>query len=102
MAAVLSMRLSVQFDDVSLTIADIRRELVGDGPTSMEVIVARAMARGELGPKMPPARVVSLPFDLLRNEVMLTLGPVAPETIAEIVDDVFLPLARSSSGLDGC
>jgi AcrR family transcriptional regulator len=101
MAAVLSMRLSVQFDDLSLSFAELRRELIGDRPTSMDVIVARAIARGELGPKTPPARVVSLPFDLLRNEVLMTLGPVTPVTITEIVDDVFLPLARTSSGLGG-
>jgi hypothetical protein len=57
------------------------------------------MARGELGPKTPPARVVSLPFDLFRHEVMMTMEPVAPEVISQIVDDLFLPLARVSSGL---
>jgi hypothetical protein len=67
----------------------------------MEVIVARAMARGELGPKTPPARVISLAPDLLRHDLVMTLGPVTPETITEIVDDAFLPLARLSSGLSG-
>ena len=65
------------------------------------MIVARAMERGELGPKTLPARVVSLPADLLRNEILLTLEPVPPEIIAQIVDDAFLPLARLSSGLSG-
>ena len=59
------------------------------------------MARGELGPKTPPARVVSLAPDLLRHELVMTLGPVTPETIISIVDEVFLPLARLSSGLAG-
>jgi hypothetical protein len=67
----------------------------------MEVIVARAMARGELGPQTPPARVISLPVDLLRHELLMTLEPVAPEVITAIVDEVFLPLARVSSGLAG-
>jgi AcrR family transcriptional regulator len=102
MAALLSMRLSVQFHELALSPAEVRRELVGDRPPAMEAIVARAMARGELGPKPPPARVVSLPFDLLRNEVLMTMSPVTPETIAEIVDDVFLPLARLSSGFTDC
>jgi hypothetical protein len=65
----------------------------------MEVIVARAIARGELGPKTPPARVISLPVDLLRHELLMTLEPAAPAIIASIVDDVFLPLARVSSGM---
>jgi AcrR family transcriptional regulator len=98
-AAVMSMRLSAQFQDLRLSPAELRRELVGDRESSMEVIVARAIARGELGPKTPPARVISLPVDLLRHELRMTLEPAAPAIIASIVDDVFLPLARVSSGL---
>jgi AcrR family transcriptional regulator len=98
-AAVMSMRLSAQFQDLGLSPAQLRQELVGDRESSMEVIVARAAARGELGPKAVPARVISLPVDLLRHELLMTLEPVAPEIITSIVDDVFLPLARVSSGL---
>jgi AcrR family transcriptional regulator len=98
-AAIVSMRMSAQFQDLGLTPAELRRELIGDRESSMDVIVARAIARGELGPKTPPARVVSLPVDLLRHELLMTLGPVTPQTITQIVDDVFLPLARVSSGL---
>ncbi len=97
MAAVVSMRLSALYQDLSLSPAELRRELLGERASVMEVVVARAIARGELGPKMPPARVVSLPFDLFRHEVLMTLEPVTPETITQIVDDVFLPLARISS-----
>ena len=115
MAAVLSMRLSAQYDGLgvspaevrrelagqrSLSPAELRREMIGDGETATEVIMARAVARGELGPKMPPARVVSLAVDLLRHELLMTLEPVTPQVIRDIIDDVFLPLARLSSGLD--
>jgi AcrR family transcriptional regulator len=100
-AAVMSMRLSAQFQDLDLGLspAELRQELVGDRESSMEVIVARAIARGELGPRTPPARVISLPVDLLRHELLMTLEPAAPEIITSILDDVFLPLARVSSGL---
>lgn len=100
-AAVMSMRLSAQFQDLDLGLspAELRQELVGDRESSMEVIVARAIARGELGPRTPPARVISLPVDLLRHELLMTLEPAAPEIIISILDDVFLPLARISSGL---
>lgn len=98
-AAVMSMSLSAQFRELSLSPAELRRELVGDRESSMEIIVARAVARGELGPKTPPARVISLPVDLLRHELLMTLEPAAPQTITSIVDDAFLPLARVSSGL---
>lgn len=102
-AAVMSMRLSAQFQDLDLGLspAELRQELVGDRESSMEVVVARAIARGELGPKTPPARVISLPVDLLRHELLMTLEPVPLPTITSIVDDVFLPLARVSSGLPG-
>jgi AcrR family transcriptional regulator len=99
MAAVVSMRLSAQFQDLSLSPAELRRELIGNRQTSMEVIVSRAVARGELGQKTLPDRVVSLPFDLLRNDWLMTLEPVTPEVITSIVDEAFLPLARVSSGL---
>ena len=97
-AAIMSMALSAQFKDLGLSPAELRWELVRDRESSMDVIVARAIARGELGPKTPPARVVSLPVDLLRHELLMTLAPVAAETITQIVDDVFLPLVRVSSG----
>jgi hypothetical protein len=97
-AGIMSMRLRAQFQELGVSPAELRRELVGDRESSMDVIVARAIARGELGPKPPPARVVSLPVDLLRHELLMTLEPVAPQTITRIVDDVFLKLARVSSG----
>jgi hypothetical protein len=43
--------------------------------------------------------VVSLPLDLLRHELLMTLEQASPQTIAAIVDDVFVPLARLTSGL---
>jgi AcrR family transcriptional regulator len=101
MAAVMSMMLSAEFQEMGLSPAELRQELLGDRESVFEVIVARAMARGELGPKTPPARVISLPIDLLRNDLLLTLQPVPAETIVSIVDDAFLPLARVSSGLTG-
>ena len=101
MAAVMSMMLSAQFQELGMSPAQLRRELIGDRESMMDVVVARAMDRGELGPKTPPARVLSLPLDLLRHELLMNLEPVAPETIVSIVDDAFLPLARLSSGLSG-
>jgi AcrR family transcriptional regulator len=46
-AAVMSMRLSSQFEDLHLSLAELRQELIGDREPAMDVIVARAMARGE-------------------------------------------------------
>lgn len=59
------------------------------------VILERAVARGELGPHPLPDRIKALPSDLLRHELFMSMRPASPETIAEIVDGVFLPLATS-------
>ncbi|MCM4076901.1 TetR/AcrR family transcriptional regulator C-terminal ligand-binding domain-containing protein [Paractinoplanes hotanensis] len=48
--------------------------------------------RGEVPDRPRPARVVSLPFDLLRHEMLMTMRPVPDEVITGIVDDIWLPL----------
>ena len=60
----------------------------------METLVKRAVARGELRP-MPPPRIVALPSDLVRHALFLTMTAATPETLTEIVDDIFLPLATN-------
>ncbi|MFJ3038007.1 TetR-like C-terminal domain-containing protein [Streptomyces tendae] len=54
----------------------------------------RAVARGEARAERLTGRVRSLPFDLLRQEILATLAPVPDDVVAEIVDTVFLPLVR--------
>ena len=98
MIALLSMRLSALFQELSVSPAELRRELVGGRESGMVTIVNRAVARGELGQKTPPLRIMTLPVDLLRHELMMTLEPAPPETIDQIVDEVFLPLVRAASG----
>ncbi len=61
-------------------------------PTSFEVIAARAVERGELRDVPVPARVINLPFDLLRRDVLMPMRPVSEQDIDEIVDQVWLPL----------
>ena len=39
-------------------------------------------------------RVVTLPADLLRHEILLSREAVSDSGLEEIVDDVFLPLVR--------
>lgn len=70
-------------------------EVLRSGSELMTVILQRAAARGE-APAELPARVVRLPLDLLRHELILTHHPPTESTINEIVDDVFLPLVRTT------
>lgn len=84
--------LGAYFDDSGGSPSKLRALFVPDGPGIMGTIAERAVARGELA-EMPPARILDLPADLLRHELFMTMAAVSPETIREIVDDVFLPLA---------
>ncbi|WP_235733914.1 TetR/AcrR family transcriptional regulator [Mycolicibacterium austroafricanum] len=88
----LAARLGAYFDEAGGSPHELRSLFVPQGPSSMEKIVERAVLRGELA-AMPPARVVSLPADLLRHELLMTMTAVPPQTILGIVDDIFLPLA---------
>lgn len=56
----------------------------------MRVVLDQAVERGEIH-AVPPPLLVSLPVDLVRNQLLLT-GTVSAEVIAEIVDTAFLPL----------
>ena len=46
----------------------------------------------EVNPGHLTERIKSLPFDLLRHEVITTFAPAGDHTLQEIVDTIFLPL----------
>lgn len=81
-----------------LSPADVRARLLGDRPMWSQDIFRRAHERGELDlDKVPPA-VLSMPFDLMRHDLLFTLKPVPEERILSIVDDLFLPLVTRRGG----
>jgi AcrR family transcriptional regulator len=55
-------------------------------------IVERGVVRGEIDPSRLTPRAISLPLDLVRHEMLMTLKPLPDSAIREIVDDIFLPL----------
>jgi AcrR family transcriptional regulator len=77
-------------------VAAVLHERLKAAPLSEVVgtIVERAVDRGELRPVHLPLRASRIPLDLIRNESMLCRAPVTEEAIAELVDDVYLPLLR--------
>src|SRR5699024_755447 len=79
------------FDDTGATPAQLRTRLLGDRELAMPRLVARAVDRGEIS-TTPPDRVVNLPFDLYRHELIMNLVTVPAETSVDIVYTVFLPL----------
>ena len=73
---------------------ELRALFAPDGGSVMGKIIERALTRGELATKLP-ARIVALPADLLRHELFMTMKAAMPQTIIDIVDNVFLPLATN-------
>jgi AcrR family transcriptional regulator len=95
-AAMISVQLSGFFQETGRTLADLRLEMLGDRVHTTEVIMTRAIERGEVdGARITP-RMVTLAFDLLRHELLMTQQAVSEETILEIVDDIFLPVVMRS------
>lgn len=92
-----TVRLGAYFDQEGGTPARFRTLFLPEGRSLMDVIVERAVARGELGPNPLPDRIKALPGDLLRHDIFMSMRPASPEAIDEIVDGVFLPLAMTLS-----
>ncbi|RRA47682.1 TetR/AcrR family transcriptional regulator [Acidipila sp. EB88] len=88
---------------------DMSRDLADEGSNFIKVrgevtdgallrtILKRGVDRGEIDPTRLTPRILALPTDLARHELLMTLRPLSDEVIREIVEDVFLPLARKRS-----
>jgi AcrR family transcriptional regulator len=63
----------------------------------MTVILNRAADRGEARENVP-LRVATLPTDLFRHELFRYRTPPTEAVIAEIVDEIFLPLVSPRAG----
>jgi hypothetical protein len=57
-------------------------------------ILKNAELRGEIRLEKLSPRIISLPWELLRNEIIIR-QEVSDEAIAEITDDIFIPLVYS-------
>lgn len=91
-AALFSTILGAYFEETRTPPGQLRARLLGERAFAMLRIVERARERGELAADLP-ARVVTLPVDLLRHEALMRLSSVPDETLLDIVDTVFMPLA---------
>ncbi len=80
--------------DEHSSLADMRAHLRAQivEPDVMQIILGRAIDRGEIAAARLTPRIVSLPTDLARHEILMTFEPLSDEAIREIVDEVFLPL----------
>jgi AcrR family transcriptional regulator len=92
LAVTVVTRLGSFYRDTGTNFAELRALLEGERGATMDKLVARAVARGEIRPDQITGRIAQLPVDLIRHDVLFTLAPLTDEAIEEIVDDVFLPL----------
>jgi AcrR family transcriptional regulator len=87
-ATVVGLLNDLMADDAPDTIVD---QLARGGGEVMRQALAHAGARGEAREHVPE-RVVRLPLDLIRHELILTHRSPSSQTLEEIVDQIFLPL----------
>lgn len=96
----MSVFVSAHFAESGRTFARVHEKAFGEQPGgATEVILDRAIARGEIDPARLTPRVRTVAFDLIRHDMFLTLQPVPDAAIIAIVDEIFLPLvtpARSA------
>jgi AcrR family transcriptional regulator len=76
--------------------AVLRSHGFGAGVEAMRIVLDRARARGEISAEPIPERIATLPVDLARNEMLVTRTAVSEKALAEIVDEVFLPLVHGA------
>ncbi|SET03097.1 TetR/AcrR family transcriptional regulator [Paenibacillus sp. NFR01] len=83
-ASIPQMMNSGEDDKMTLTIREILRE---------------AEQRGELKVSLNALspRIITLPMQLLRIEILMTHEPMSDETILEIIDEIFMPLVAKAA-----
>lgn len=78
--------------DARSNLANLRAEVAND--RLLRDVLERGVARGEIDPDRLTPRMVALPTDLVRHEMLMTLAPLTDDAIREIVEEIFLPLVR--------
>jgi len=94
-AATMSAVFSGLMASAGLTPAQVREMVLPDRPQSGQVF-ARAHQRGEIDLDRVPPAVLTMPFDLVRHDMLMTYKPIPPERVHAIVDDLFMPLVAIS------
>ena len=75
-AALVSSMLGSYYNQTGPTPAELREAFLSQRGSAVEQVVNRAVERGEVDPARLTPRIIALPFDLFRNEMMMTLKPV--------------------------
>jgi AcrR family transcriptional regulator len=97
-ATIVSAAFSGLLADTGLTPAEVRERLISDRPIWSQQVYRRAHERGEIDLDSIPEAVLTMPFDLMRHDMLMTLKPISPERIRSLVDELFLPLIALHRG----
>jgi hypothetical protein len=73
----------------------VRAQIIGDRPIWSHEIFRRAHERGELDLDTAPPALLTMPFDLMRHDLLMTLKPVPADRVRAIVDELFMPLVEA-------
>lgn len=65
---------------------------------ALRKMLRNAKLRGEIDTDDLPPRIVSLPMDLIKCELITKLEPISDAVLAEIVDVIFMPLVLEGQG----
>ncbi|ROQ36595.1 TetR family transcriptional regulator [Frondihabitans sp. PhB188] len=78
--------------ETGLSPAQLRDRLLDGRIDTGRQLLERAAARGEIPTRDWSTSVASLPADLVRHDLVMTLAPIPDARIVEIVDELWLPL----------
>lgn len=92
LAGLLSFLIVESYSATGPPLSVLRERMLAGSSDRMNVILRRAVERGEIREDQLNSRVVKLPFDLLRHDLIMTQTPMSDAGVVEIVDDIFLPL----------
>ena len=95
-ATVVSAAFSGLLASSGLTPAQVREKLIADRPLWSLEIYRRAHERGEIDLDQTPRALLTMPFDLMRHDLLMTLKPLPEERVLEIVDELFMPLVEAA------
>ena len=94
LAGVIGVLQAEYYQETGLTPAALRERIPGGKSEIMELLLRRAVDRGEIDADHITPRIARLPIDLVHHEMTMTLAPMTEAALAEIVDTIFLPLLR--------
>jgi AcrR family transcriptional regulator len=96
LVATIIVHLGGYYQETSSSPADLIEVLLPELPGAdvLDTIYRRAAQRGDIDPQRLTARIKTLPRDLLRADLLMTLRPMPDADIVEIIDTIFLPLVQ--------